>query len=211
MRTSNIIKRSIGDNEQAQVKFTLSNEYIKISLTGAIIKWLFIISVLTSVIFYLLNLSQNNNSNNNQEVYFDLQGSELVSSSQENNYAWVIWLAIAFFALIILPILLFYHLYYLRISNEYVFTNHRILIKRGWISTSTISIHYNRITDVHVTQNIIDKILKIGSISISTAGSEGYEVKLIHISKPYALKKQLFSLKEKYRQMYYRASEQFEY
>ncbi len=204
MRTSNIIKKSLGDNERAQVKFTLSNEYLKISLSAAIIKWLVIMTVLASVLFYLLSLSQENSTSTNQDYYFDYEGTELIANKEVSNYNWIIWTAISFYFIIIIPFLLFYYLYYLRISNEYVFTDHRILVKRGWLSTNTISIHYNRITDVNVTQNLIDKILRIGSISISTAGSEGYEVSLIHVSRPYDLKKSLFSLKEKYRHNHYK-------
>lgn len=199
MRTSNIIKRSLGDNERAQLKFTLSDEYIKIGLGGAILKYLLIISVLTAVLLFLFNSNQNQTSVNNDPYFFDYN-QEMISPVKESSNNWLIWTAVGVFFLIILPILLFYYLYYLRISHEYVFTNHRILIKRGWISNKTISIHYNRITDVSINQNIIDRILKIGSVSISTAGSEGYKAVLAHVSKPHQIKRRLYSLKESYRQ-----------
>lgn len=195
MRTSNIIKRSLGDNERAQLKFTLSDEYIRINFTASIIKWFLIISVLTAALFFLFNFN-NEKQTNNQGPYFNYEASQLMSNKRENNNNWLIWTALIFFFLIVIPVLGFYHLYYLRISNEYIFTNQRILIKKGWISTKTVSIHYNRITDISVTQNILDRILKIGTMAISTAGSEGYEVTLRHVSKPYLLKKSLFSLKE---------------
>lgn len=198
MRTSNIIKRSLGDNEQTQFKFTLSNEYIRINFTASILKWFLIISTLTGVLFFLLNYNNNQTNENNNE-YFNYQGMTLEAEKETASNNWIIWTAVIFFFLIVIPVLGFYHLYYLRISNEYFFTNQRILIKKGWISTKTISIHYNRITDISVTQNMLDRILRIGTMAISTAGSEGYEVTLKHISKPYLLKKRLFSLKEQKR------------
>ncbi len=195
MRTSNIIKKSLGDKEEVKYKFSLSNEYVRIKLSAAILKWLLIISVLSMALFVFLDF-KNDNQNLNGNQYFNYQGGSQILSKEVDNNNWLIWTALIFFLFIVLPILSLYNLYYLRISNEYFFTNQRVLIKKGWLSTKTVSIHYDRITDISVTQNLLDRILKIGSISISTAGSEGYEVNLNHVSKPYLLKKKLFSLKQ---------------
>jgi uncharacterized membrane protein YdbT with pleckstrin-like domain len=93
---------------------------------------------------------------------------------------------------------LFYYGYYLKISNAYAFTNKRVLIHRGWLSTRTTSIDYQKITDVHIQEPFFDRVIThTGSIAINTAGSGGLEVILRNVESPYEIKKRLDSLKDK--------------
>ncbi|MDD3284305.1 MAG: PH domain-containing protein [Patescibacteria group bacterium] len=90
---------------------------------------------------------------------------------------------------------IFYFLFYLKISNIYVFTNKRILIHKGWLSTNMISVEYDKITDVRVQENFIYKILtKTGNLLINTASTSDTEIILLHVENPYNLKKILDSL-----------------
>lgn len=93
---------------------------------------------------------------------------------------------------------IFYYVFYLRIANVYAFTDRRILIYRGWLSTNLVSIDYSQITDVIVEENFFSKILtNTGFLTISTAGTIGGGVKLKHIRQPYQLKKILDDLRSK--------------
>lgn len=120
--------------------------------------------------------------------------------------AWlIIWGVISFpflfafgMGIIIFLIALFYYGYYLKVSNVYAFTNKRVLIHRGWLSTHTTSIDYNKITDVHIREPFFDRVIThTGGIAINTAGSGGLEVILRNIESPYEIKKQLDKLKDK--------------
>jgi uncharacterized membrane protein YdbT with pleckstrin-like domain len=103
-----------------------------------------------------------------------------------------IFLVIHFF------IVLFYNGYYLKVANAYAFTNKRVLIHRGWLSTHTISVDYSKITDVHITEPFFDKIIThTGNIAINTAGTTIDQIMLRHIKSPYEIKKQLDILKDK--------------
>jgi len=87
---------------------------------------------------------------------------------------------------------LFYFGYYLKTANAYAFTNKRVLIYRGWLTTQTISIDYNKITDVSVIEPILDRVVtKSGYLTINTAGTSQHEVMLKHIAFPYEVKKKL--------------------
>lgn len=92
----------------------------------------------------------------------------------------------------------FFYGFYLKKANAYAFTNKRVLIHHGWLSTKTISIDYQKITDVHVSEPFFDRIFtKTGNIAINTAGSNNLEIILRHIEAPYEVKKRLDSLKDK--------------
>jgi len=40
-----------------------------------------------------------------------------------------------------------FKVYYLKVANAYAFTNKRVLIHRGWLSTHTISVDYPKIKE----------------------------------------------------------------
>ncbi len=103
-----------------------------------------------------------------------------------------------FIFILIFFIGLFYYGFYLKAANAYAFTNKRILIHKGWLSTKLTSIDYSKITDVHTKEPFLDKvIMHVGSITINTAGTSLFEVVLQHIEQPYELKKKLDALKDK--------------
>jgi twitching motility protein PilT len=83
-------------------------------------------------------------------------------------------------------------------TNIYAFTNKRVLIHRGWLSTNLISVDYHKITDIYVKEGFLQRILfKSGTIAIDTAGTGGKEITLSNVANPYKLKKLLDGLKDK--------------
>ena len=91
---------------------------------------------------------------------------------------------------------LFYYGFYVKAANAYAFTNKRVLVRKGWLSTKTTSIDYSRITDVHVNEPFFDKLIThTGDLAINTAGTTEKEVLLRHIERPYDVRKKLDSLK----------------
>lgn len=59
----------------------------------------------------------------------------------------------------IIPIVLFYYLFYLKRANHYAFTNKRVLIIKGWLSTKLTSIDYDKITDITVLEPFLDRLI----------------------------------------------------
>lgn len=99
--------------------------------------------------------------------------------------------------LVVFLIALFYLGYYLRVANAYAFTNKRVLIHRGWLSTNAISVDYDKITDVTVVENFFDRLItKTGSLIINTAGTYKHEVILKNIASPYEVKKRLDEIRK---------------
>lgn len=93
---------------------------------------------------------------------------------------------------IIILVGVFYFGYYLKVANAYAFTDKRVLVHKGWLSTNTISIEYKNITDVTVDEPFLERVItKTGNLSINTAGSGTKEVLLKHITAPYEVRKKL--------------------
>lgn len=197
MSLSKSIKQTLGNDEQIKKLFSYSNRHIYIRLAVSLLKWLLISAAIAAIVFILSKLSEvaatgHPLSELNGQSFF--QGFILRAS--------LIGAVIFFF--IFVPISLFYHLYYLRIANTFVMTNRRVIVKKGWLNTSVKSVDYDRITDVSVEQSFLDKIFyRSGTLSISTAGGDGYELVLNCVHEPHELKKTLSDLKDNYRKLSY--------
>jgi len=90
----------------------------------------------------------------------------------------------------------FYFGWYLEKANAYAFTDRRILIHKGWLSTSLISVDYQKITDIKVKEPFFYKLLcKSGYLLVNTAGTGTHEIILEHIQDPYEVKKKLDNIR----------------
>lgn len=207
---SNIIKKTLSEGEEVKKYFSICNRYIRIKIIGLLLKYFFIFIAISVFLFFAdkaqvfgfsnaQKIIENNNESfseygiNSNKINFSKINSPEIS--EQIIKIWVVMLLI--FLLIVIPFIIFFNVFYLKISNEFVFTNKRIIVKRGWIETKVKTIYYERITDVSVSQSLLERIIKTGTISISTAGSDGYEAVLWHIKNPYEVKNVLSSQKNK--------------
>jgi uncharacterized membrane protein YdbT with pleckstrin-like domain len=60
-------------------------------------------------------------------------------------------------------------------TTHYVFTTHRVLIRRGVLRRTGRDIALQRISDVGFTQSLWDRIVKAGTVTIESAGEQGQE------------------------------------
>jgi uncharacterized membrane protein YdbT with pleckstrin-like domain len=60
-------------------------------------------------------------------------------------------------------------------TTHYVFTTHRVLIRRGVLRHTGRDISLQRINDVGFTQSLWDRIVKAGTLTIESAGEQGQE------------------------------------
>ena len=139
---------------------------------------------------------------------------KILSSGEEIKFEFSLgdrYVNVAKYALIILgiPLLFLYGLgiifiiggfvwgWYLKRANNFAFTNKRVLVLKGWLSTNLTSVDYDKITDVKVEQSFFDRIVfKTGRLIIDTAGTGFQEIVLINIENPYEIKKKLDSTRE---------------
>lgn len=60
-------------------------------------------------------------------------------------------------------------------SSHYVFTTHRVLIRRGVLRHTGRDIGLQRISDVAFSQTLFDRIVRAGTLTIESAGEHGQE------------------------------------
>lgn len=72
--------------------------------------------------------------------------------------------------LVLFIILLLYHFILIR-TYEYYITDQKIILKGGVIIKSLRNIPFHKVTDLEVSQNLIDQILNIYRLKIQTAGT----------------------------------------
>jgi len=114
-----------------------------------------------------------------------------------------------FWIIVGIPFLFFYGLgiifilvglfwaWYLRRANNFAFTNKRVLVLKGWLSTRLTSIDYDKITDLKIEQHFFERtIFNAGSLIINTAGTPFHEVILTNIENPYQVKQELDQIKK---------------
>ncbi len=94
--------------------------------------------------------------------------------------------------------LMYFMGWFLKKANAYCLTEKRILVCTGWPSTRLVSVDYDKITDIVVKENFLEKLIcNTGDIIINTAGSTKPEIILTHIENPYEIKKKIDQMKDK--------------
>lgn len=84
------------------------------------------------------------------------------------------------------------HLYH---SHRYIFTNKRVMIKKGLLSVQLTTALYDKITHIEVDQGLIDRfLLHQGNIIVNTAGMNKSEFVLEYVDHPIELKNLLEKL-----------------
>jgi uncharacterized membrane protein YdbT with pleckstrin-like domain len=61
-------------------------------------------------------------------------------------------------------------------TSHFVFTTHRVLIRRGVLRRTGRDIALQRITDVSYSQSLWDRLVRAGTLTIESAGEQGQEV-----------------------------------
>ncbi len=162
--------------------------------------------------FFMNKINQSESQKHQQEIWGKVLGQnekleyEFSISDKYINLSFIAWSVISIPLLFMMGlgvatflIALFYFKFYLKRANIYGFTQKRILIHRGWLSTDMISVDYDKITDIHVSESFAEKSTKTGRLKINTSGSGNTEIILDRIESPYEIKKKLDDLIDNHR------------
>ena len=80
-------------------------------------------------------------------------------------------------------------------STHYVFTDERVLLREGVFNRQQRDIPLTRVNDVSSSQNLIDRLLGCGKLTVESAGERGQSV-LNNIPKVVAVQKVVYELVE---------------
>ena len=82
----------------------------------------------------------------------------------------------------------------LRYRYKFTITDEWIIMRVGLIARNTNEMQMNHIRAINIRQGIIERILGIGTIEISSAAGEGVEVKFTGIRDPHGVKERVRGL-----------------
>lgn len=77
----------------------------------------------------------------------------------------------------------------IRRGNKYYITNKRVIHEYTFLSRKISSTNFNKIQDIHFTQGILQRLFKLGTIHINTAGTNLIEIKFKGVKYPWKIKK----------------------
>lgn len=100
--------------------------------------------------------------------------------------------AIAFFVIILVIVTYIIWQIISWYSIEYTLTDSRIIVKTGVISTKKNYMPYSTIQDINTSQNIIERIFQIGTVSVFSAYDDN-QFELKNISNPSEIEDMIFS------------------
>jgi uncharacterized membrane protein YdbT with pleckstrin-like domain len=99
-------------------------------------------------------------------------------------------------AILVFVLALLYFGFYLGVAYSYALTNKRILVSVGWLSKKLTSVDYDKITDITIEEPFFERfITKTGNLLINTAGTPLPEIRIIHVSFPKEIKREIEMLK----------------
>jgi len=75
-----------------------------------------------------------------------------------------------------------------RRRTTYYLTDLRIIRERKVFSRTSSTVPYTRITDLHLEQSFVGRLLNTGTLSLNTAGAEGFEMVMEKIPRPAKVK-----------------------
>ncbi|MDP3728230.1 MAG: PH domain-containing protein [bacterium] len=77
----------------------------------------------------------------------------------------------------------------IRRGNKYYITNKRVIHQFTFLSRKTSSAQFDKLQDVHFTQNIIERIFGIGKVHMNTAGTHLVEIVFKGVQNPVNVKR----------------------
>ena len=102
------------------------------------------------------------------------------------------YVAIAFFVIILINVIYIIWQLVSWYSVEYTLTDSKIIIKSGILSTKKNYMPYATIQDINTSQNILEKIFNVGSVSVFSA-YDNNQLELKNISGPSEVEEIIFS------------------
>ena len=77
-------------------------------------------------------------------------------------------------------------------TERLIVSEHSVELQTGLLSKLQNEVFYKDIRNVVIYQSLLDRIFNVGSIAISTAGQDGFEIKINGIENPDAIRDYIY-------------------
>ncbi len=106
--------------------------------------------------------------------------------ARESSLRWLFWpgvvlLVVASLALVVWKVQ--------KMSHALVITTRRSIERRGLLSRSTSEVLHDNIRNIQIDQSFLERLLNVGTISISSAGQDGVEIQVEKLPAPDDIRK----------------------
>lgn len=108
------------------------------------------------------------------------------------------FLLLVSFAMVISAIILALETIVVMFTTEFAITNRRVIAKRGFIRRHTLEMFLHKIESVSVSQNVLQRLLNFGSVTIT--GTGGTRESFRAIIDPVSIRRKINQVIEKYAQ-----------
>ena len=110
-------------------------------------------------------------------------------------WSWLLWVGL----LMILAAAMWWVIWYItaRLWVKLTISNKRTIRREGIIRRYTSEVLHDHVRNVEIRQSLLQRLLKVGYIGISSAGQDDIEIEVWDIPKPYEVK----ALIDEYREM----------
>ncbi len=71
-----------------------------------------------------------------------------------------------------------------RLATDYTVTTERLHIRKGIIARNVQETRLERVQNVNTSQNILERVLQIGTVDFDTAGTDDYQFAFAGVSQP---------------------------
>jgi uncharacterized membrane protein YdbT with pleckstrin-like domain len=71
-----------------------------------------------------------------------------------------------------------------RLSTDYMVTTERLHIRKGIVARNVQETRVERVQNVNTSQNVLQRILQVGTVDFDTAGTDDYQFQFTGVAQP---------------------------
>lgn len=75
-----------------------------------------------------------------------------------------------------------------RFVNTLTVDRNKLVLSSGLLSVHTTTVYYDNITDIKISQNVWERLLRYGKVFVNTPGHGEYEIFIAHMPSPHQLR-----------------------
>ena len=75
-----------------------------------------------------------------------------------------------------------------KMSTTLTVTDKRTILRKGILSKSILEVFHPNVRNIQINQTLLQRLLKIGDVTVASAAQAEFEIKVVGISHPYKIR-----------------------